>query len=48
MDRLQAKLRRLEAELVKKDKVIDILGKTHALLEALTESATSETKHKDF
>jgi transposase len=44
LERLKACNARLEAELVKKQKVIEIMGKAHALLEALSESAATDTK----
>jgi transposase len=44
LQRLRARNAKLEAELVKKEKVIEILGKAHALLEAIAESAETEPK----
>lgn len=44
LERLRARNLKLEAELAKKDKVIEILGKAHALLEAIAESADTEPK----
>jgi transposase len=44
LERLRARNARLEAELLKKEKVIEILGKAHALLEAIAESADTEPK----
>jgi transposase len=44
LERLRARNAKLEAELVKKEKVIEILGKAHALLEAIAESADTEPK----
>jgi transposase len=44
LERLRARNVKLEAELAKKEKVIEILGKAHALLEAIAESADTEPK----
>jgi transposase len=44
IERLLARTVRLEAELVKKDKVIEIMGKAHALLDALSQSADTTPK----
>jgi transposase len=44
VERLAKRNERLEAELVRKDKMLVIMGKAHALLEALAESADTETK----
>jgi len=43
-DRLRQKNKRLEAELAKTKAALDIVGKAHALLEMLSESADSEEK----
>jgi hypothetical protein len=40
------KIERLEAELAKTRMALDIMGKTHALLEILAESADPDTKSK--
>ncbi len=40
------KIERLEAELAKTRMALDIVGKTHALLEILAESADPDTKSK--
>ena len=40
------KVERLEAELARTRMALDIMGKTHALLEILAESADPETKSK--
>jgi transposase len=43
-DRLRKKNKRLEAELAKTRTALDIMGKAHALLEMLSESADTEEK----
>ena len=43
-ERLRKRNLALEAELVKHQKLLAIMGKAHALLEALTESADTDTK----
>jgi hypothetical protein len=43
-DRLRKKNERLEAELKKTRTALDIVGKAHALLEMLSESADTEEK----
>ncbi len=43
-ERLRAANLKLEAELVRKEKMLLIMGKAHALLEALAESAATEPK----
>ena len=43
-DRLRKKNKRLEAELAKTRTALDIVGKAHALLEMLSESADTEEK----
>jgi len=43
-DRLRKKNERLEAELAKTRTALDIVGKAHALLEMLSESADTEEK----
>jgi transposase len=43
-DRLRTKNERLEAELAKARTALDIVGKAHALLEMLSESADTEEK----
>jgi transposase-like protein len=43
-DRLRQKNKRLEAELAKTRTALDIVGKAHALLEMLSESADTEEK----
>jgi len=40
------KVERLEAELAKTRMALDIMGKTHALLEIWSESADPDTKSK--
>jgi transposase len=44
LDQLRARNLLLEAELVKKERVLQIMGKAHALLESLAESADTEPK----
>ena len=44
VDRLRKKNKRLEAELAKTRTALDIVGKAHALLEMLSESADTEEK----
>jgi transposase len=44
VDRLRKKNERLEAELAKTRTALDIVGKAHALLEMLSESADTEEK----
>jgi len=44
VDRLKQKNERLESELVKTRTALDIVGKAHALLEMLSESAGTEEK----
>ena len=39
VERLQRKVARLEKEVAKRDAALEVLGKTHALLEMLSESA---------
>jgi hypothetical protein len=39
VERLQCKVARLEKEVAKRDAALEVLGKTHALLEMLSESA---------
>ena len=43
-DRLRRKNERLEAELAKTRTALDIMGKVHALLEGISESADTEEK----
>ena len=43
-ERLRNRNSQLEAELVKNQKMLSIMGKAHALLEALAESADTDTK----
>jgi transposase len=43
-ERLKARNAKLEAELVRKEKMLLIMGKAHALLEALAESADTDSK----
>lgn len=43
-DRLRRENERLQRELTKTKAALDIMGKAHALLEALSESADSDTK----
>jgi transposase len=44
-ERLRARNVKLEEELVRKEKMLQIMGKAHALLEALVESADTDTKY---
>ena len=44
-DRLRARNAKLEDELVRKEKMLQIMGKAHALLEALAESADTDSKY---
>ncbi|MGH9120401.1 MAG: transposase [Acidimicrobiales bacterium] len=46
VERLRAKTERLEAELVRTRTALDIMGKAHALLELLSESADLDPKSK--
>jgi len=46
LDKLRRKTERLEAELAKTEMALDIMGKAHALLELISESADTETKPK--
>lgn len=46
LEKLRAKNARLEAELARTKTALDLVGKAHALLEALSESAASETRSK--
>lgn len=46
LERLRRKNERLEAELARTKTALDIVGKAHALLEELSESAAPETKSK--
>lgn len=45
-ERLRARAERAEAELARTKAALDIVGKAHALLELLSESADSETRSK--
>jgi transposase len=44
IERLRATNAKLESELVRKEKMLQIMGKAHALLEAIAESADTEPK----
>jgi transposase len=46
VDRLRRRNERLESELARTKTALDIVGKAHALLEMLSESADCEPKHK--
>jgi len=45
-DRLRARAERAEAELAKTKAALEVVGKAHALLELLSESADAETRSK--
>ncbi|RVX41868.1 transposase [Nonomuraea polychroma] len=44
LERLRRKVEALEAELARKDAALDLVGKAHALLETLSESAASKPR----
>lgn len=46
MDRLKARAERAERELAKTRAALDVVGKAHALLEMLSESADSDTRSR--
>jgi hypothetical protein len=46
LERLRRKVEALEAELARKDAALDLVGKAHALLETLSESAGTKPPSK--
>jgi transposase-like protein len=46
LERLRARAERAEAELARTKAALDVVGKAHALLELLSESADTETRSK--
>jgi transposase len=47
LERLRARTARLEADLMKTRTALDIMGKAHALLEQLSESADDDTDYRE-
>jgi transposase len=46
IERLRARAEKAEAELARTKAALDVVGKAHALLELLSESADTETRSK--